>query len=211
MKIYMSGIIYGKNKGKKDIITSIYNSKEKAFWIKITQNELPTLDNLAIRKPKIYSNHQKCPLCLAENETREHLFRCPATQKELEDIWTKTEEKFLNMDDKKDNHKLIQRVPILLWTLFIILSIYFYYVIKYIILKFHVITMIHLKFITKKPSCYKLASNRNYKISENLFFFNLFFFKKKSIILIFCRTSISSNASCNMIWHTVHQLTANFW
>ena len=77
--------------------------------MKITQNELPTLDNLAIRKPKIYSNLQKCPLCLAENETREHLFRCAATQKELEDIWTKTEEKFLNTNDEKDNHKLIKR------------------------------------------------------------------------------------------------------
>ena len=44
-----------KRQREKRRTTSIYNSKEKAFWMKITQNELPTLDNLAIRKPKKYT------------------------------------------------------------------------------------------------------------------------------------------------------------
>src|SRR5271170_1733229 len=46
---------------------------KKAFWIKIAQNELPTLDNLATRKSKLYKDHQTCPLCMLENETRIHL------------------------------------------------------------------------------------------------------------------------------------------
>ena len=79
--------------------TSIQGSKAKAFWIKISQNELPTLDNLAIRKPKIYGKHQNCPLCNSEKETRLHLFTCPATYNEREDIWTKAEDSILNSQD----------------------------------------------------------------------------------------------------------------
>ena len=66
--------------------TSLQDSNKKAFWIKIAQNELPTLDNLATRKPKLYKNYQTCPLCMLENETRIYLFTCPSTQEILKNV-----------------------------------------------------------------------------------------------------------------------------
>jgi len=66
--------------------TSLQDSNKKAFWIKIAQNELPTLDNLATRKPKLYKDHQTCPLCMLEKETRMHLFTCPSIQEILKNV-----------------------------------------------------------------------------------------------------------------------------
>ena len=93
-----------KKQKEKGWHTSIKDSKEKAFWIKITQNELPTLDNLTRRKPKLYLNHQKCPLCLLANETREHLFSCKSSQGKLSYIWQESERQMLakNIDNNKD-------------------------------------------------------------------------------------------------------------
>jgi hypothetical protein len=91
---YEWDFLWNKQRKKRNA-TSINSSKRKSFWIKITQNELPTLNNLAIRKPKLYKEHQICPLCLNEKETRNHLLRCSATQRKLEDIWPKIEIKLL--------------------------------------------------------------------------------------------------------------------
>ena len=85
---YEWSFLWNKQRKKRQS-TSINSSKRKAFWIKSTQNELPTLDNLAIRKPKLYREHQTCPLCLTEKETRKHLFCCRATQGKLKDIGQK--------------------------------------------------------------------------------------------------------------------------
>ena len=43
------------------------------------------------------------PLCLKEQETRNHLFACPATKKELIDIWSKVEEKLLNLKENEED------------------------------------------------------------------------------------------------------------
>ena len=94
-----------KKQTEKKHYTSPHNSKEKAFWIKIMHNELPTLDNLAIRKPKLYYDHQKCPLCLVEKETINHLFHCPATQEELKNIWPRTEKILFDLEKDKENPK----------------------------------------------------------------------------------------------------------
>ena len=69
---YEWDFLWNKQRKKRNV-TSINSSKRKSFWIKITQNELPTLDNLAIRKSKLYKEHQTCPLCLNEKETRNQL------------------------------------------------------------------------------------------------------------------------------------------
>jgi len=84
-----------KSQQKNKFFTSFQDSRSKSFWIKIAQDELPTLENLAIRKPNIYKDHQNCPLCGNEKESRLHLFTCPATQEELSTTWEKTKKKIL--------------------------------------------------------------------------------------------------------------------
>ncbi|RGB33520.1 hypothetical protein C1646_815965 [Rhizophagus diaphanus] len=44
--------------------------------VKIQTEELPTLDNLIKRKPHVYSFKWKCPICLKDNETYSHLWKC---------------------------------------------------------------------------------------------------------------------------------------
>ncbi|RHZ83397.1 hypothetical protein Glove_95g62 [Diversispora epigaea] len=57
--------------------TSIKQSNKRTFLFKLIHNELPTLDRLAIRQPKIYSSFTMCPLCHSTEENIEHLFLCP--------------------------------------------------------------------------------------------------------------------------------------
>src|SRR5438552_19130727 len=83
------------------------SNKEKVFWIKIIQNELPTLNNLTIRRPKLYHNHQRCFLCLVEKETREHLFTCPMAQTNLKSIWKETENQLLDKGRKSNESSKI--------------------------------------------------------------------------------------------------------
>ena len=63
---------------------------------------------MTIKKPKIYANHQKCPLCLIENKTREYLFQYPVTQRELENIWFKAEEKLFSSEENEKNAKILE-------------------------------------------------------------------------------------------------------
>ena len=69
----------------------------------MTHDELPTLDNLAKRNPKIYGNHQTCPTCGIEKETRSHLFNCPSTQNEIYN--TQSDSKDLLLEKLKDKIK----------------------------------------------------------------------------------------------------------
>ena len=105
---YEWSFLWGKQK-KNRHFTTIQDSKKKAFWIKIAQDELPTLDKLAIRKPKLYEEHQICSLCLVEKETRTHLFNCPSTHEELEGIWSKAEEKLLNIENNEETLETIEK------------------------------------------------------------------------------------------------------
>jgi ribonuclease HI len=95
-------------------ITSTQDSKKKSFWIKLAQNELPTLDNLAIRNPKLYGEHQICPLCLMEKETIFHLFTCSFTQATLENIWPiikiKLIEKEENFEIQEKKKRLVDEI-----------------------------------------------------------------------------------------------------
>src|SRR5438552_2564156 len=102
--------MFWEKQNKKKFITSPQDSKKKAFWIKLVQNELPTLDNLATRRPKIYRNLQTCLLCTEENETLEHLFNCPTLGKDWEEIWKVVENKFTN-PEKGEEKGLKQRKP----------------------------------------------------------------------------------------------------
>ena len=54
-------------------------------------NELPILENLKIRRPDLYQQQWKCPLCDSFNETFEHfLISCYATFPQIKRlrIWT---------------------------------------------------------------------------------------------------------------------------
>ena len=103
--------IWKKQNGKK-YWTTPKDSQSKAFWIKLAQNELPTLENLAKRRPEIYGNRQRCILCNTEKESVQHLFTCIALRRELAEVWSKTEENLLRtrkkdqeIDQEKDQEK----------------------------------------------------------------------------------------------------------
>ena len=55
----------------------------------LMHDELPTLQKMAIRRPDLYANHTKCPVCESEFETILHLLSC----KEKKEIWEKVWEK----------------------------------------------------------------------------------------------------------------------
>ena len=99
--------MFWEKQNKKKFITSPQDSKKKAFWIKLAQNELPTLDNLATRRPKIYRNLQTCLLCTEENETLEHLFNCPTLGKDWEEIWKVVENKFTNPEEVEEKEEIV--------------------------------------------------------------------------------------------------------
>jgi ribonuclease HI len=61
---------------KKNSKTSSKDNQKRSFWIKLMHNELPTLDRLAIRRPDLYKDQEKCVICLEKDENREHLFQC---------------------------------------------------------------------------------------------------------------------------------------
>ena len=108
--------IWSDKAGKKFKTTPL-DSQKKAFWVKLAQNELPTLDKLAIRKPKIYGSLKSCPVCNREEETLEHLFECPNTRNELSYIWeevqkrmSKPEKEKGKMDKKEERSRLLSKL-----------------------------------------------------------------------------------------------------
>lgn len=78
-----------KNLKKDNSKTSNKNNKKRGFLLKLMHNELPTLDNLAERRPDIYHNFETCPNCMEEKENREHLFQCKGLKVKLEVAWNK--------------------------------------------------------------------------------------------------------------------------
>src|SRR5438477_3620653 len=99
--------MFWEKQNKKKFITSPQDSKKNAFWIKLVQNKLPTLNNLATRKPKIYRNLQTCLLCTEENETLEYLFNCFALKKDWEEIWKIVENKFNNSEEEEEKEEIV--------------------------------------------------------------------------------------------------------
>ena len=91
---------------KEKFKTSQQNSQKRAFWFKLIHQELPTLDNLAIRRPEIYQDHQNCPRCLCEKETTEHLFTCTKAKGHFEKMWTKTKEDLLKTKGQEKDDKV---------------------------------------------------------------------------------------------------------
>ncbi|RHZ58976.1 hypothetical protein Glove_366g29 [Diversispora epigaea] len=71
----------------RNYYTSIKQSNKRTFLFKLIHNELPTLDRLAIRQPKIYSSFTMCPLCHSTEENIEHLFLCPQTDSQRSQLW----------------------------------------------------------------------------------------------------------------------------
>ena len=79
---------------KNTNVTSIKNSRQRGFWLKLMHNELPTLDRLATRRPDIYGGIITCCLCGRTEETREHLFSCPTLDEQNTTAWNTAFEKF---------------------------------------------------------------------------------------------------------------------
>src|SRR5438477_12355611 len=96
-----------KKQNKRKFITSPQDSKKKTFWIKLVQNKLSTLNNLATRRLKIYRNLQTCLLCTEENETLEHLFNCPTLGKDWKEIWKVVENKFNNSEKVEEKEEIV--------------------------------------------------------------------------------------------------------
>ncbi|RHZ90134.1 hypothetical protein Glove_7g44 [Diversispora epigaea] len=71
----------------RNYYTSIKQSNKRTFLFKLIHNELPTLDRLAIRQPKIYSSFTMCLLCHSTEENIEHLFLCPQTDSQHSQLW----------------------------------------------------------------------------------------------------------------------------
>ncbi|CAB5389362.1 unnamed protein product [Rhizophagus irregularis] len=57
-------------------LTNFSEHELNSFKVKIRTEELPTLDNLIKRKPHVYSSKWKCPMCLKDDETYSHLWKC---------------------------------------------------------------------------------------------------------------------------------------
>ncbi|CAB4432903.1 unnamed protein product [Rhizophagus irregularis] len=57
-------------------LTNFSEYELNSFKVKIRTEELPTLDNLIKRKPHVYSFKWKCPMCLKDDETYSHLWKC---------------------------------------------------------------------------------------------------------------------------------------
>ena len=82
-----------KNIGAHGFSTSAKENKRRGFWIKLLHNKLPTLDQLAIRKPGLYSNFKTCCICHSTPETREDLFICKGFNDQTIDVWQQARDK----------------------------------------------------------------------------------------------------------------------
>ena len=94
-----------KDKTNKKFLILPQESQKKIFWIKLFQNELPTMDKLAIRRPDIYGNLKQCPMCYNEEETIDHLFVCLNTKDEIEDMWKEAREEITKSKTNEENGK----------------------------------------------------------------------------------------------------------
>ncbi|CAB5380872.1 unnamed protein product [Rhizophagus irregularis] len=105
---------YRLNK-KSQYITSKGDEVFQQLAIKIKANELPTLDNLHKRLPRLYPSNLQCQFCKNCNETLNHLWTClqlTEIYKELFDslydilsIWIKKFCTLDNVDDILDQEK----------------------------------------------------------------------------------------------------------
>ncbi|CAB5361714.1 unnamed protein product [Rhizophagus irregularis] len=108
--------LYRLNK-KSQYITSKGDEVFQQLAIKIKANELPTLDNLHKRSPRLYPSNLQCQFCKNCNETLNYLWTCSQLTeiyKELFDslydilsIWIKKFCTLDNVDDILDQEKSI--------------------------------------------------------------------------------------------------------
>ena len=68
--------VWTNSKAGKAHTTSFKQLKERSFRMNLMHDELPTLQKMAIRRPDLYANHTKCPVCESEFETILHLLSC---------------------------------------------------------------------------------------------------------------------------------------
>ncbi|CAB5180893.1 unnamed protein product [Rhizophagus irregularis] len=107
---------YRLNK-KSQYITSKGDEVFQQLAFKIKANELPTLDNLHKRSPRLYPSNLQCQFCKNCNETLHHLWTCSqltVIYKELFDslydilsVWIKKFCTLDNVDDILDQEKSI--------------------------------------------------------------------------------------------------------
>jgi hypothetical protein len=91
-----------KNNPKRFVNLNI--DKEKSFKIKKLFNELPTMENLKKRFPKVYLKNFKCPRCEEHNEDISHLWNCRIADNDVVFIQRRSSErlrKLLNYNSNK--------------------------------------------------------------------------------------------------------------
>jgi hypothetical protein len=62
----------------RNIYTNDKHSKDISWIIKSSTGTLPTLDSLNRNFPKLIKNDTKCMLCNSEEESNDHLWKCPS-------------------------------------------------------------------------------------------------------------------------------------
>ncbi|RHZ59961.1 hypothetical protein Glove_360g41 [Diversispora epigaea] len=96
-----------QNRIKKLLTDDPLDHNKRTFLFKLIHNELPTLDRLAIRQPKVYSSFTICPLCHLTEENIKHLFLCPQTENQRLQLWNKAISYTTSLLQKslENNHK----------------------------------------------------------------------------------------------------------
>ena len=61
---------------KRSFLTSFKLNNQKAFRVKVFQNELPIMENLKKRRPDLYSSRHMCKRCERSPEILSHLWNC---------------------------------------------------------------------------------------------------------------------------------------
>jgi ribonuclease HI len=84
---------------------SLKDDNVKSFRVKKLFNDLPTMDNLIKRNPKVYKQEYKCPRCLQDTETLNHLWECSNANNDLILLSLKAKKKLFKLIDKSEKFK----------------------------------------------------------------------------------------------------------
>jgi ribonuclease HI/transcription elongation factor Elf1 len=84
---------------------SLKDDNTKSFHIKKLFNELPTMENLKKRNPKIYLKSFNCPRCDKDKETLSHLWNCKKANNDIILLCLKMKNKLFKLIRKGDRFK----------------------------------------------------------------------------------------------------------
>ncbi len=84
---------------------SIKNDNTKSFRIKKAFNELPVMENLKKRNPKIYRSDFNCPRCHKDKETLVHLWECSKATNDIIQLRLKARKKLFKLISQSKKFK----------------------------------------------------------------------------------------------------------